>query len=165
MDYPREIESESVIRYYIPVWVRSLADIFSQIMDKVQGTESGIHPRPLGALLRFYTIEDHLVNPDECCKCPEKAVAWRLVTRTAAGEIEADIRIIADEVISMKTLKACNPKVFESLEEDGYVALARNGNDVFIPLRSDHVVTGRNLCVIFGNTSSHPQFEQTPVPA
>lgn len=164
MGHSRNIEPRSIIRYYIPIQVRSLGDIFSQIMGRVQGTQPGILPRPLGALLRLHDIEDHSIDSGECYKCPEKAVAWRLVTITEAGEREGDIRIIANEIISMETLQACNFPVFESLREDGYVALARNGNDVFIPLRSDHVVTGRNLLVIFGNTSSHPQFEQTPVP-
>ena len=148
-------------RYYIPLPVVTLADIFSRMMDKVQGNNASSCPKPLRALLRYCEIHDRSAG-GYFHDIPPQAVAWQLVTLSSSEhsdreprvDSEGPLHIIADEVISMETLAERNPQVFESLKQDGYIALARNGKDTFIPLRNGDVVTNRSFQVIFDGTTS-----------
>lgn len=45
-------------RYYIPLPVVTLGDIFSRMTDRVQGNKTTLCPKPLRALLRYYEIQD-----------------------------------------------------------------------------------------------------------
>jgi hypothetical protein len=154
--------SETFIRYYIPFPVATLASIFSRMMDnKVQGNKTTLCPKPLGSLLRYYEIQDRSAG-GYFHDIPAGSVAWQLVTLSSSEhsdreprvDSEGPLHIIADEVISMETLAERNPQVFESLKQDGYIALARNGKDTFIPLRNGDVVTNRSFQVIFDGTTS-----------
>ncbi len=147
-------------RYYIPIPVVTLGDIFSRIMDKVQGNKTTLCPKPLRALLRYYEIQDRSAG-GYLHDIPPQAVAWQLVTLSSSEhsdreprvDSEGPVCIIADEIISMEELAERNPQVFDSLKQDGYIALARNGRDTFIPLRSESVVTNRSLQVIFPSSA------------
>lgn len=155
-----ETVSETLIRYYIPVPVVTFADIFSRMTDRVQGNKTTLCPKPLRALLRYYEIQDAAAG-GYFHDIPPQAVAWQLVTlfsseysdREPRVDSEGPLHIIADKVISMETLACNNLQVFESLRQDGYIALARNGKDTFIPLRSGDVVTNRSLKVIFPSSA------------
>lgn len=148
-------------RYYIPFPVVTLGDTFSRMMDRVQGNKTTLCPKPLGALLRYYEIQDRSAG-GYFHDIPPQAVAWQLVTLSSSEhsdreprvDSEGPLHIIADEVISMETLSKSNPQAFESLQQDGYIALARNGKDTFIPLRNGDVVTNRSFQVIFDGTTS-----------
>lgn len=148
-------------RYYIPVPVTTLGDIFSRMMDRVQGNKTTLCPKPLGALLRYYEIEDYPIAAAYPHDIPLQAVAWQLVTLSSSEHSDHELRvdsegplhIIADEVVFMEVLAERNPQAFESLQQDGYIALARNGKDTFIPLRSGDVVTNRSLKVIFPSSA------------
>lgn len=155
MDSRTTTSSNTLIRYYIPFPVVTLADIFSRMMDREQGNKTTLCPKPLGVLLRYYEIQDRSAG-GYFHDIPPQAVAWKLVTLSSSEssdheprvDSEGPLRIIADEVISMETLSRNNPQVFESLKQDGYIALARNGNDTFIPFRNGDVVTNRSFQVI-----------------
>ncbi len=147
-------------RYYIPIPVVTLGDIFSRIVDSVRGEKTTLCPKPLGALLRYYEIEDYPIAayPHDI---PLQAVAWQLVTLSSSEHSDHELRvdsegplhIIADEVVFMEVLAEKNPQAFASLQQDGYIALARNGNNTFIPLGSGYVVTNRSLKVIFPSSA------------
>lgn len=155
-----DTDSETAIRYYIPIPVVTLGDIFSRIVDQVEGKKTTLCPKPLGALLRYYKIQDAAAG-GYFHDIPLRAVAWQLVTLSSSEDsdheprvdFEGPVRIIADEIISMEVLAERNPQVFDSLKQDGYIALARNGKDTFIPLRSGDVVTNRSLKVIFPSSA------------
>jgi hypothetical protein len=151
-----DTESETVVRrYYIPVPVVTLGDVFSRIVGEVQGNRTSLCPKPLGTLLRYYEFQDHSAG-GYFHDIPPRAVAWQFVTlsslessdREARVDSEGALHIIADKVISMQALETSNPPLFNDLRQDGYAALARNGSCTFIPLRAGDLVTNRSLQII-----------------